>query len=97
MNVNSQQLNSSKWRDFSSHPKPYWLPLVAMLLLSLSFMQFFVAEPNDSGEPSGSGAVKFAMHIASYMIIGFVLSAAIQLLAIKNLTSLRSPKEKSIN
>jgi hypothetical protein len=72
MSAESLQLDRDQWESVARPANPFWLPLLAMLLLSFSFMQFFAGEPSGTGEPSGGGAFKFAMHIAAYVIMGLV-------------------------
>ena len=72
MSVNLQQLNSNKLGGFSLRPKPFWLPLLAMLLLSVSFMEFSITGANKLAGASDMGEIKFSMHIVAYLIMGFL-------------------------
>jgi O-antigen ligase len=74
MNVIPQQLNINQWEGVSSHPRsePFWLPLLAMLLLSLSFIDIFTTGVNDLKGASDMAGVKFSMHIVAYAVMGFV-------------------------
>jgi hypothetical protein len=73
MSIDSLQLERDQWESVARPANPFWLPLLAMLLLSLSFMQFFAAGSDDVSEPAAPVAVKFIMHLAAYAIMGFVL------------------------
>lgn len=72
MSVEPLQLDRDPWESVARRAEPFWLPLLAMLLLSLSFMQFFAAGSDDGSGPAAPVAVKFVMHLAAYGIMGFV-------------------------
>lgn len=73
MSVDSLHLTSDKLERVSHPSRPFWLPLLAMLFLSLSFLDFSNdVEINKLGNASDTGEIKFLMHIVAFTIMGFI-------------------------
>jgi O-antigen ligase len=70
--MNQAILNNEKWKSTTVYSGPFWLPLVAMLLFSLSFMGFPNTSVHASEGASSLAEVKFLLHIVAVYILGFV-------------------------